>query len=180
MTTTEPDTATLAAEIAGLRAELAELRDQLATEVRTQRLVVVDEAGAPVVEAHGGRLGSHIDVRYGTIDDLVAGRPYGHVQLSAGVGESAGEHSHATVCCSVGDDAYAELGVVRRETEHGYSDDGSVILWQHEERPEGDGQLITAALSPVEVGRDGLTERGNGNVVLAHSPMVRVPTVVRS
>lgn len=42
MTMTEPTALELAADVAMLRAELVELRRQLATEIRTRRLVIDD------------------------------------------------------------------------------------------------------------------------------------------
>jgi uncharacterized protein YrzB (UPF0473 family) len=60
----EGDDNRLRAEIAELRLELAALRDQLATEVRTRRIVVVDEQGRERVYSSVGDHYSQIHVAF--------------------------------------------------------------------------------------------------------------------
>src|SRR5688500_9150242 len=47
-----------------LRFEVAELRQQLATEVRTRRLVVVDQRGRDVIVAQSYLFATQLEVRY--------------------------------------------------------------------------------------------------------------------
>ena len=50
-------------------------------------------------------------------------------------------------------------------------------LWQHVLRRDRSGKLMPVANTVIQLDGDGLTERGESDVVLAHSPMVRVPGV---
>lgn len=86
------DLATVAVEVLRLRAEVDELRRQLASEVRTRRLVVVDDHGCEriVGETSSGKFAD--------------GRTTGHLDLMGGRGTRPGGHVHLA--------AYAEAAAL--------------------------------------------------------------------
>lgn len=183
MTTTEtrPTVAALAAEMVQLRAELAALRSELSDEVRTRRLVVVDEFGVERISTALTDNHTWLRVAMSTTEDKagLGGPTDAHVVIAADLGEcdypEGAETCSASVTCTTGDDSYAILRQIqllgqqpglRRVVER-----GSLELDQRVLRPDTTGQMIAMHDHCIELGCDGVTETSAESGLLAFAPM---------
>jgi hypothetical protein len=177
--------ADLAAEVAALRADLEALRAELATEVRTRSLVVVDDAGDE-------RISTFIDDEFTRLEVRISddGNAFGdddprdaYVTIDAQldtVGTRDGKPAVvAQVMCTTGTDAFAILK--QRTTRTGTGRHRTIIdratlclMQQRSQACYEDGVVNTAAKSSIDIGPQGVVERAVGDEVIAYAPMQRV------
>ena len=136
---TEPSALSLPAQIAELRAEVAALRDSLAVEVRTRRLVVVDETGKE-------RIYTTINENYASFDvrSVIDGFPASRDNEAVCSIESSFD-GNCGVSAMVGGNVVASMNGTRLEdnADQGHRANGSVMLCEHSWKNEGDAYVET-------------------------------------
>lgn len=174
------DVAGLRDEVAALRGELAQLRADMTAEVRTGRLVVVDEHGVERIKTMVRDGGTSLELCTGPLLDIgFGGEGRAAVELWAADGDSGHqdgwETASAKVICSTGDDSYAILEQLQvlAEDKHTVNERGSVSLYQQRSRRGLSGKLEPVGFSEVKLDGDGLTECEIGGDVTAYAPMMR-------
>ena len=151
----------LSTEIAELRAELATLRAALAGEVRTRRLVVVDEHGEERIVARAGADTTMLSLSSPPLSDLELGDSVDrHATLELWAervdpaSTAAGEiTATAKVACSTGDDSFTVLGHTQVIAADGRSIDefGELELDQQRWRRRLDGEMDQVEHSTIRV-----------------------------
>ncbi len=166
-----------------LRQELADLRQQLTTEVRTHRLVVIGPDGSKRITTSCRDHSTSLRVEIVSTTDPGVGRVHPvSAELWASLGDSGhpegDEISKASLDLSTGDDSYALLQQIamlsadrRTVTER-----GTLSLYQQRRRRGLDDKFVVTDGRVVQVDHQGVTEQGDGKQVVAYSPLVRMPS----
>jgi hypothetical protein len=143
MTMTDPTT--LEQQVADLRAEIAGLRAQLATEVRTRRLVVIDADGNERIYSElGGGSGDYAQWR------VEIGTAAGAMDHASAVMQASAEcgPAEAYVTLSVVDDAAVRMSAIVDDSEANKwtacHSAGGISIGSHRWKPTEHAHLLTA------------------------------------
>lgn len=170
----------LRADVAELRAEIVKMRTELSTEVRTRRLVVVDEAGndriATDINSH------HTWLRLRIVDgsDRVGfGLPSSATLLLSTDLEGDGFPDGNAICkaavdLSTGDDSYVLLEQQQLLSEDGRQcvERGTLTLYQQTSTRDRSGEMGRHHCTQIVVDRHGIAE--TDGEVIAYALMQRV------